>query len=139
MIQAAVVPRGPPVPVAARQSRRVAFYRRVLFMVVAQPLLLLCGRIFIAAPVKEFGRKDVRSYALGRIDTRNPTAPVSSTAALNFTAQAKPFPAFEDEHDWRADKLNPFVPTAGSSIWLGNDLRNYTAHTIGVVIRYSLR
>jgi Putative outer membrane beta-barrel porin, MtrB/PioB len=87
---------------------------------------------------------------------------------LNFTAQAKPFPAFADElirletaaayhflknwtlsfgyvfesfqkHDWRTDKLNPFVPAAGSSIWLGNDPRNYTAHTIGAVIRYSLR
>jgi hypothetical protein len=39
MIHAAVVPRGPPVPVAARQSRSVAFYSRVLFIMVAQPLL----------------------------------------------------------------------------------------------------
>jgi len=118
--------------------------------------------------VLDWGVSGSWSYALGRIETRNPTAPVSGTAALNLSARAKPVPAFEDElirletavayhflknwtlsfgyvfesfqkHDWRTDKLNPFVPTAGSSIWLGNDLRNYTAHTLGAVIRYSFR
>jgi hypothetical protein len=39
MIPAAVVPLGPPVSVAARQSRRVAFYSRVLFMMATQALL----------------------------------------------------------------------------------------------------
>jgi Putative outer membrane beta-barrel porin, MtrB/PioB len=36
------------------------------------------------------------SNALGRIETRNPTTPVSGTAAQNATTTAKPFPAFQD-------------------------------------------
>jgi MtrB/PioB family decaheme-associated outer membrane protein len=108
------------------------------------------------------------SYALGRVVTRNPTAPVSSTPANDFTATAKRFPAFDDElirleaaiayhfmkswtatlgyvfesfqkHDWRTDQLNPYVPTAGSSIWLGNDLRNYTANIITATIGYRFK
>jgi len=108
------------------------------------------------------------AYALGRVENRNPTAPVSSTAANNFTAAAKPMPAFEDEqirleaallyhflknwtaklgyvfesftkHDWRTDGLNPFLPAAGSSIWLGNDLRNFTAHTILATVGYPFK
>ncbi len=47
--------------------------------------------------VLDWGFSGSWSYALGRFDPRNPTAPVSGTAALNFNAQAKPFPAFEDE------------------------------------------
>ena len=58
--------------------------------------------------------------------------PVPGILALDFHD-------YDQKHDWRTDKLNPFVPTAGSSIWLGNDLRNYTAHTFGAVIRYSFR
>jgi hypothetical protein len=28
---------------------------------------------------------------------------------------------------------------AGSSIWLGNNIRNYTAHTIGVAVGYQFK
>src|SRR4030095_6611059 len=103
------------------------------------------------------------SNALGRIETRNPTTPVSGTAAQNDTRRAKPFPAFQDtlirveasliyyflknwsaragyafekfdKNDFRTDTLNPFMGV--SSIWLGNDLRNYTAHMMGFTLAY---
>ena len=112
------------------------------------------------------------SYALGRVDTRNPVNPSSGTAAQNATASAKPWPAFEDQlfrvdvalkyhfakawtatlgyawesfekKDWRTDTLNPFVPvpsTGGlpgqTSIWLGGDIKSYTAHIIGATLAY---
>jgi MtrB/PioB family decaheme-associated outer membrane protein len=48
-----------------------------------------------------------------------------------------------EKHDWRTDALNPFVPvisTAGavgqSSIWQGNDFKNYTAHLVGLTFTY---
>ena len=43
------------------------------------------------------------------------------------------------KHDWRTDGLNPFLPAAGSSIWLGNDLRNFTAHTILATVGYQFK
>jgi MtrB/PioB family decaheme-associated outer membrane protein len=108
-------------------------------------------------------------YALGRIQTRNPNGPPNgNSAANNTTATAKPMPAYDDElirletilayhfwknwtaklgyvfesftkHDWQTDQLNPFMPVAGSSIWLGNNIRNYTAHTIGVAVGYQFK
>jgi MtrB/PioB family decaheme-associated outer membrane protein len=106
------------------------------------------------------------SNALGRIDANNPTTPVSGTAAQNATAAAKPFPAFQDtlirveasliyyflknwsarlgyafekfdKNDWRTDTLNPYMGV--SSIWLGNDLRNYTAHMMGLTLAYQFK
>jgi MtrB/PioB family decaheme-associated outer membrane protein len=106
------------------------------------------------------------SSALGRIETSNPTTPVSGTAAQNATATAKPFPAFQDtlvrveaqliyyflknwsarlgyafekwdKTDFRTDTLNPFMGV--SSIWLANDLRNYTAHMMGMTLAYQFR
>jgi MtrB/PioB family decaheme-associated outer membrane protein len=103
------------------------------------------------------------STATGRIETRNPIGPASGTAAQDLTASARPWPAFEDnlwrietalryhftrswsaslnyifesfsKHDWRTDSLNPFIGV--SSIWLGNDQKNYTAHIIGATLRY---
>jgi len=108
------------------------------------------------------------SYALGRVETRNPVAPTSGTAAENFSAQAKRWPAFTDElirletalayhflknwtgklgyvfesfqkHDFRTDTLNPFIPAAGNGIWLGNDLKGYTAHIIAATIGYRFK
>jgi MtrB/PioB family decaheme-associated outer membrane protein len=115
------------------------------------------------------------SHAVGRVDTHNPAPPTSGTAAQNLTATAKPFPAFDDQlirldaalkyhitkawtatigyawesfeqHDWRTDRLTPFVPVpsvAGlpgqTSIWLGNDVKNYTAHIIGASIAYRFK
>ena len=107
------------------------------------------------------------SYALGRVDTRNPIPPTSGTAAQRANATAKPFPAFEDallrldtalkyhfskvwtaslgyvfesfeKHDWRTDQLNPFIPGV-TSIWLGNDQGNYTAHIVGVTVGYRFK
>jgi MtrB/PioB family decaheme-associated outer membrane protein len=104
------------------------------------------------------------AFALGRIATRNPVAPTSGTASQQDTAQAKPFPAFQDQllrldtglvyrfwrvwtakvgyafesfqkNDWRTDRLNPFVPGV-SSIWLGNDARNYAAHIVALTVGY---
>ena len=104
--------------------------------------------------------------ATGRIETRNPIGVTSGTAAQQATATAKPMPAFEDnlwrvdtslqyhfskswtaslnyifesfsKHDWRTDSLNPFIPAAGNSIWLGNDQKNYAAHILGATLRYT--
>jgi MtrB/PioB family decaheme-associated outer membrane protein len=104
--------------------------------------------------------------ALGRIDTHNPTPPTSGSAAQNATATAQPFPAFHDmlvrveaaliyhflknwsakvgyafemfeKTDWRTDTLNPFMGV--SSIWLANDLKNYTAHMIGGTLAYRFK
>jgi MtrB/PioB family decaheme-associated outer membrane protein len=106
------------------------------------------------------------SNALGRTETSNPATPVSGTAAQNSTATAKPFPAFQDtlirveasliyyflknwsarvgyafekwdKTDFRTDTLNPFMGV--SSIWLGNDLRNYTAHMMGLTLAYQFK
>jgi hypothetical protein len=53
------------------------------------------------------------------------------TVSLNYI-----FESFS-KHDWRTDTLNPFVPVAGNSIWLGNDQKNYTAHILGATLRYT--
>ncbi|MDP3768739.1 MAG: MtrB/PioB family outer membrane beta-barrel protein, partial [Dehalococcoidia bacterium] len=107
------------------------------------------------------------SSSVGRIETRNPAAPSESTTANQLSAQAKPMPAFEDtllrldtkltyhfakawsaslgyvfeslvSHDWRTDRLNPFIPGI-SSIWLGNDQRNYAAHIVGATLAYRFK
>jgi MtrB/PioB family decaheme-associated outer membrane protein len=107
------------------------------------------------------------AYALSTYENRNPVAPTSGTAAQNATAKAQRFPAFDDEllrletaisyhflpqwtaklgyifeswqkHDWRTDQLNPFIPGV-TSIWLGNDLRNYTSHIIAATIGYRFK
>ena len=108
------------------------------------------------------------STATGQVSTRNPNgAPTSGTDAQNFTASAKRFPAFVDtlvrvdtglryhfaknwtaglayayeqftKADWRTDTLNPFVPGV-SSIWLGNDPKNYAAHIVAVTIGYRFK
>ena len=92
---------------------------------------------------------------------------MGGTAAQNASATAQRFPAFDDQlirlettiayhfwkhwtaqlgyvfeswqkHDWRTDALNPFIPGV-SSIWLGNDLRDYTAHTIAASLGYRFK
>ncbi len=105
--------------------------------------------------------------ALGKIDTSNPVPPTSGTPAQNLTATAKPFPNFWDslirldtalkyrfwkgwsatlayafekfqKGDFRTDGLTPFVPGV-SSIFLGNDLKDYTAHIIAVKLGYQFQ
>jgi MtrB/PioB family decaheme-associated outer membrane protein len=107
------------------------------------------------------------STSLGRIETRNPIPPTSGTASQNASATAQRFPAFEDSlvhleaaliyhflknwsakvgymfemfenNDWRTNTLNPFIPGV-SSIWLGNNLRDYTAHMMGVSVAYRFK
>jgi hypothetical protein len=109
------------------------------------------------------------STATGQILTRNPNgAPVSGTAAQNATAAAKRMPAFDDtlirvdsavryhlskawtlglayafenftKHDWRTDTLNPFLPGVASSVWLGSDAKNYTAHILALTLGYRFK
>jgi MtrB/PioB family decaheme-associated outer membrane protein len=106
------------------------------------------------------------SDARGEVKTRNPIPPTSGTAAQDASATAKPFPDTEDrlirfetalryfwktwsvslgyifekfdKSDYRTDTLNPFVPGV-SSIWLGNDLKDYTAHIFVVTLGYRFR
>ena len=106
------------------------------------------------------------STSLGRVDNSNPTPPVTGTVAQNNTATVQKWPAFEDtllhletaliyyfdknwaaklgyafemfnQSDWRTN-LNPFIPGV-SSIWLGNTLRDYTAHMMGASLSYRFK
>ena len=106
------------------------------------------------------------SYSFGNteIKTSNPVTPRSGTAAQQFSATAKPIPDIEntllrlgtsvryrfakawsvslgyffekfDEKNWHTDGLLPFQ-TQTSSIYLGNDLKDYTAHIITMAVGY---
>ena len=104
------------------------------------------------------------SNAIGKVKTFNPIQPTSGTAANDLVAQAKDWPAFQDrllrlegalkyhfwknwtaslkyifesfdKDDWRTDLLNPFIPGA-TSIWMGNDIENYTAHIATFTVGY---
>jgi len=44
-----------------------------------------------------------------------------------------------DQHDWRTDTINPFVPAAGSSIFLGQQARGYDAHVLVMTLGYRFR
>jgi MtrB/PioB family decaheme-associated outer membrane protein len=109
------------------------------------------------------------STATGQILTRNPNgAPTSGAAGQNATAAAKRMPAFDDtllrldtalryhvskawtlglayaferftKSDWRTDTLNPFLPGVATSIWLGADAKNYTAHVIALTLGYRFK
>jgi MtrB/PioB family decaheme-associated outer membrane protein len=108
------------------------------------------------------------AYARGRVDTANPAPPqphpgFPSTA--NATARTQP--PFEDQlvridtalryrflkawtaslsyaweayqkNDFRTETLNPFIP-GQTSVWLGNDLMNYSAHILALTLRYEFR
>jgi hypothetical protein len=98
------------------------------------------------------------------IKTNNPITPQSGTAAQRTSATAKPFPdvtntllrlgtavryyfakgwyaslgyLFEkfDETNFRTDTLLPFQ-AATTSIYLGNDIKDYTAHIVTLVVGY---
>ena len=103
-------------------------------------------------------------HALGELHTRNPGPVTSGSLSQQQTAQGKRMPAtvdsmlrldagvryhfwkgwyatlayaFEvfDKTDWRSDQLNPFVPGV-SSLWLGSDIKDYTAHIVAVTLGY---
>jgi MtrB/PioB family decaheme-associated outer membrane protein len=109
------------------------------------------------------------AYALGEVDNRNETAPLTHPPGFTSTANAtaRRQPAFEDilihletglrywvtknwaagfayafetfdKNDWRTDGLNPFVP-GSNSIYLGNNLRSYTAHMVKATLRYTFK
>ena len=107
------------------------------------------------------------AYALGRVETWNPSGTGSTVFNATPAAQARRWPAFEDsllrleaslryhfsqvwtaslnyayesfrKHDWRTDTINPFVP-GNSAVYLGNDLKNYEAHIFGVTVGYTFR
>jgi MtrB/PioB family decaheme-associated outer membrane protein len=109
------------------------------------------------------------SYAIaqGYDNTHNPVDPASGTAAQRTSARAKPIPTTEDQllhvdtalryhfwkawtasfgyafesfqkNDWRTDRLTP-VLRGVTSVWLGNDDRNYAAHIVGVTLAYRFR
>ena len=40
--------------------------------------------------------------------------------------------------DFRNDTLNPFNP-GSNNIWLGNDLKDYTAHIIALTLGYRFK
>jgi MtrB/PioB family decaheme-associated outer membrane protein len=124
-------------------------------------------KLSVIPKVLDFAFNASYAYALGNTRTRNPTAPVSGTPAQDTTARAQRFPAFTDEllrleatvsyhflkqwtarvgyvfesfhkNDWRTDQLNPFIPGV-SSVFLGNDLQNYTAQIVGATIGYRFK
>jgi MtrB/PioB family decaheme-associated outer membrane protein len=107
------------------------------------------------------------AYALGEVENRNPFLLVSGTAAQRTSATAQRMPAFEDtlfrfdaalryhfakvwtlsatyawesyeKNDWRTDRINPFIPGV-TSIFLGNDYRNYSAHIIALTLGYQFK
>jgi MtrB/PioB family decaheme-associated outer membrane protein len=107
------------------------------------------------------------SMGNGEIKTRNPIVPTSGSASQNSNATAKPFPDLEntltqvgttlryrfakawyftlgylfeqfDEQNFRTDLLKPFQ-TATSSIYLGNNLKDYTAHIVTLVLGYTFK
>jgi len=104
------------------------------------------------------------SKATGEVDDSNPVKPTSGSAAQRGNATVRPFPdlvdsllrieaslryyltkswtlrlgyIFErfDQTDFRTDTLNPFVP-GSASVWLGNDLKDYTAHILVMSVGY---
>ena len=118
----------------------------------------------------DWGLSGSYAYALGRIDTRNPTprwaAPMPTThrhgqalpgvrrpagpardggrvplavrVAQGLDREARLRVRTWQKHDFRTDQLNPFIPGV-SSIFLGNDLRNYTSHIIAATLGYRFR
>lgn len=103
-------------------------------------------------------------YALGELKTRNPGPVTSGNLSQQQTAQGKRFPATEDSmfrldtalryHFWknwtaalsyafevfdktnfRTDQLNPLIPGV-SSLWQGNDIKDYTAHIVAITLGY---
>jgi MtrB/PioB family decaheme-associated outer membrane protein len=104
------------------------------------------------------------SRATGEVDDTNPVRPTSGTSAQRGNATVRPFPDFEDsllqieaslryyltknwrvalsyifeqydQTDFRTDGLNPFIP-GSTSIWLGNDPNDYTAHIVVMSVAY---
>jgi MtrB/PioB family decaheme-associated outer membrane protein len=121
-------------------------------------------KIVVIPRVLEWSAGVNYATSLGRLNTNNPVVPASGTAAQDASATAFPFPATEDQlirldaalryhfwkswtatfgyafesfqkNDWRTDRLMPFQPGV-TSIWLGDDDRNYTAHIVGLRLGY---
>lgn len=107
------------------------------------------------------------STSTGYTDNRNPFPLTSGTSSQRSSATALPWPSFEEnlwrietalkvhfwkvwtaklgyafesfqKNDWHTDHLQPAM-TGFNSVWLGNDLRNYTAHMVGATLGYQFR
>ena len=107
------------------------------------------------------------SYALGSVDSRNPNATNSAVFNANPDAKTYPFPAYQDallivggslryhfwknwnvslnyayeqwrKNNWQTDTLNPFEPGV-SSIWLGNNLKNFNAQIVSFNLGYRFK
>ena len=131
-------------------DRIEAFYLGMRGALIPQVLDLLFGARY------EFARSEVAN--------RNPVTPKSGTAAQNLTATAVHWPDTDDsmfrfdiaaryhfwknwtatvgyaleifqKTNWQTDQLNPFIPGV-SSIWEGNNFRDYTAHIISLTLGY---
>jgi len=125
------------------------------------------AKVSIIPKVLEAAFNASYAAATGTVKTRNPVAPTSGTPAQNASAMAQRFPAYDDQllrleatlsyyflkhwtarvgyvfeqwhkHNWQTDTLNPFIRGV-TSIWPGNDLRNYTANTIGMTVGYNFK
>jgi hypothetical protein len=104
------------------------------------------------------------SRAKGEVDDSNPVRPTSGNSTQRANATVRAFPDLEDsllqveaslryyftknwrlglsyiferydQTDFRTDGLNPFVP-GSTSIWLGNDPNDYTAHIVVMSVAY---
>ena len=104
------------------------------------------------------------SHATGEINTTNPLPVTSGNATQRANATAKRIPDFRDslfrldtavryyfrknwtaslayiyekwsQDDFRTDGLNPFVPGV-TSVWLGNEPKDYTAHILVMTLGY---
>lgn len=123
------------------------------------------ARVWLIPRVLQWNVSGSYQFALGRINNSNPVTPTSGTAAQILTATAKPMSSLEDEllridttlrysfwknwfatvgyafesfrkNDFRTDQLTPVLPGVTSSIWLGNDARNYAAHILTATLGY---
>jgi hypothetical protein len=127
----------------------------------------LGGTLALIPGVLDWAFNGNYSAATGEILTRNPGPLTSGTLANQVQAAGKRMPALEDslirldttlkyhfwkawtanfgyifesfaKHDWRTDDLQPFTPGI-TSIWLGNDVKNYSAHIVALTVGYRFK
>ena len=79
-------------------------------------------------------------------DIRKRTGSKGTTYQVRYPSEAaKSGYAYETfgKHDWRTDTLNPFTPGAitpsDNAIYLGNDIKSYSAHIVGLTLAYQFK
>jgi MtrB/PioB family decaheme-associated outer membrane protein len=127
----------------------------------------LGANVTVIPDVLEWKLGAAYSMATGQMETRNPDPLVTGTLAQQIQSAGKRMPALTDSllrldtslryrfwknwsanlgyifeefssHDWRTNNLVPFTPGL-TSIYLGNDLKPYTAHVLAVTLGYRFR